>query len=124
MANQNNDRVAELEAELAKAQAALEKAQTTGVVSKPVAGKFTVELETPEGKMVKKTYRFKNGRTKTPLADGRKVSSAALIKIANGKKATAKEIEAFPALEEVTQEVAKKRLAYYAQIGASMIEEV
>lgn len=69
--------IEELTAENANLRKALKSAKSTGVTSIPVAGKFTLEVENAEGKSVKKSVKFKDGRTKVVLIDrnGSKASS-------------------------------------------------
>lgn len=123
-------KVAELEAKAAaletanaEYEASLATATKTGIVSQPVKGTFTVELETPEGEVVTKKYGFKPGRIRVAIAGGAQVSSEALIRIANGKKATKEELAQYIALAGMTQEQAQERLAHLAQIGAGFLEE-
>ena len=75
-----------LKAENADLRGRIAKAATEGAnIAVPVPGKFVVELETPAGKKVKRTIKFKDGRVRCAIK-GTEVSSSALIDIANGKE--------------------------------------
>lgn len=101
---------------------AVEEATATGVVSPPVEGTFTVKGKDPEtGNEVKKQFRFKNGRKRTPLRSGQQVPSAALIKLANGTKAEDIDCK-LPWFLELTQELAQAELERLVDINAGTIE--
>lgn len=116
-------------AELAETQAALTAAKETKIVSPPVPGKFVVECPSPEGELVKKTFKFKNGRISTPIKFGddigHTVPSAMLIALANGaKREKIKGIEDITAMANMDQDGAQLELEYLVEINASTIEEV
>lgn len=94
-----------------------------GPIALPVPGTFTVNLETPGGKAVKRKIRFKPGRIKCALRNGMVVSSAAIMQLANGKKLDSKVVEKFPALRGLDKDAAIKYLTYLAQIKAGTIED-
>lgn len=107
-------------------EVALAAAKSSGIVSLPVEGVFYVELEdtSSEEGFVRKAYKFKNGLVNTFLETGEKVSSASLIKVANGEELSEKEQAADPVLLRLGQEKAQARLTHFVSIGASVIEEV
>lgn len=115
---------AALLAEKEALKTSIEQAKESGFVSKPIEGTFTVQLETPQGKKVKKTFRFKPGRIRTPLKDGIQVGTEALIRIANGGKATEAELAKYRGLHGLTKGVALARLQKLAQLEATFLEEV
>lgn len=110
-------RVKELEASLADAQSRGAK------VAVPVPGKFTAELETPEGKTVNRTIRFKPGRINCAIPGVGSVPSEQLLKIANGKKISQDELDAYPVLRSVDQEIAVDHLTWLASVQAGNIED-
>lgn len=113
-----------LKAQLEEAQQLLNNARANGhKIAVPVPGTFTVVAETADGKKVSKTYRFKHGRIRCPLAHGIQVSSAALIRHADGKS-TEEDLRENPELAKITSQAAADRLRYLASIGASYLEEV
>lgn len=121
--------LADLKQELAANKKALSDAKETKIVSPPVPGTFTVEGKGADGKPVKQKFKFKNGRTSTPLKFaeniGFTVPSAMLIALANGKKrADIEGIDKVEALEKVDQTAAQVELEYLVEINASTIEQV
>lgn len=121
------EEVKRLKTELAQHKKALSEAESTGIVSPVVEGTFKLtseDADSKEGETITREFRFKPGRVRVPLANGQQVPSAALIRIANGGKATEKELENRPWLHTVTKEQAEERLLWFVQVGASMIEEV
>jgi hypothetical protein len=116
------EQLEELQAENARLREALNTANDTKIVSLPIPGSIKLDFETPEGKKVSGKFRFRNGVVRTPLATGEKVPSESLLKIANGKKLTDKEVAQAPILRSVTQEVALERLEYYVAIGSTILE--
>lgn len=118
---------AELEAQLAAKDKAIAAAKGTGKkISIPVAGTYTATWENPlvKGEMIKKTVKFKDGQPRVRLLSGIPVSSEAILKIANGKKASEKELKDFPELNAVTKEEAEKLMRHLIKIDAQVIEEV
>lgn len=115
----------ELIAEIEQLKASLAAAQQSGAkVAVPIPGKFSVELETPEGEKVKRTIRFKAGRVLCALRTGEKVPSEAIMKLANGKKIDPATIEQYPILQSIDQEAAQDHLIWLASIQAGNIEDV
>lgn len=121
----------ELQAQLAATQAeleeknkALEAAKNTGTVAMPIPGVFEMQGEGADGKPTKVKYRFKPGRVRCVIEGGIQVSSAALMRIANGGKPTEQEVEEFPALAGLTKDVAAARIMKLIEISAANIEKV
>lgn len=115
----------ELEERVKELEASLEAAKASGAkVAVPIPGKFTVELETPEGKKVKRTIRFKAGRVMCALRSGTKVPSAALMAIANGKKIDEETYEKHAVLRSIDKDAAQEHLTWLASIQAGNIEDV
>ena len=115
----------ELAARVKELEASLEAAKTAGAkVAVPVPGKFTVELETPEGKQIKRTIRFKAGRVLCALRTGERVPSEAIMLLANGKKLKPETIEQYPVLQSITKDAAQDHLIWLASIQAGNIEDV
>ncbi|MEM9835153.1 MAG: hypothetical protein AAF828_01545 [Bacteroidota bacterium] len=110
--------------ELAEEQAkALINSKQTGVTSAPVPGKVKVTLKDADGKKVVKTVKFRNGRLRVALADGRQVPSELFLKLANGKKLTREDLDAAPPLIGITKEQALDRITDLVAMGASMLVE-
>lgn len=77
----------------------------------PVDGVFSIDYNDPAtGKKVKQKVKFVDGHQRVRLADGEIVSSAALMRIAEGGEATEGELRAFPALVNLKKEQAADRL--------------
>lgn len=112
------ERVKELEASLAEAK------QKGAKVAVPIPGKYTVELETPGGKAVKRTIRFKAGRVLCAVPGVGKVPSEALMKLANGKKLAEEIYDEHPLLRQLDKQTAQDHLAWLASIEAGNIEDV
>ena len=120
---------AELQKENAELRAALEKAKGTGIVSPPVPGTFKADCPGPDGKTVTKKFKFKNGRTSTPIKFGDNIGftvpSHMLIALANGTKRDKIEgLDKIETLRDTTQEDAQLELEYLVEINAATIEEV
>lgn len=117
--------IEELTAENANLRKALKSAKSTGVTSIPVAGKFTLDVENAEGKSVKKSVKFKDGRTKVVLIDrnGSKASSECVMKLANGKALSPEELASNPDLKEYSTAEAVALLTHYVSIGAGFLED-
>lgn len=101
----------EMQAIIDKQAAQLAAIASTG--GKPdliVPGTFTVEGEAPNGKKVKETYQFAPGAIRCRLENGHEVSSAALLKLANGE--VLEETEANHDLVSLGAEGAKNWLTY------------
>lgn len=127
MADTNNDlkeRIAELELQNQRLHDALNKAAVTKIVSKPIRGTVKIDLETPAGEKIKGEYQFRDGVERTPLPTGEKVSSEALLKIANGKKLTDAEVQASPVLASVTKDAAQAHLDRLVAIGSTILQPV
>ena len=104
--------------------AKLAKAGTGKPVAVPIPGIIKVSLETREGKKVTGEYKFRDGVRKVPMDDGLLVSSEALMRIANGEKATDEELKAFPRLRSVSKEIAVARIEYFISIGSTILQPV
>lgn len=115
-------RVEELEKENDELRKELEGANTGTPVAVPIPGKIKVAVETPEGKQVKGEYKFRPGVRRVPMEDGQLVSSAALIRIATGGKATKEELEQYPRLQGVSKEDAAARIEYWVSIGSTILQ--
>lgn len=116
------EQLEELQAENTRLRDALDSAKDTKIVSLPIPGSIKLDFETPEGKKVSGKFRFRNGVVRTPLPTGEKVPSESLMKLANGKKLTDKELAKAPILRSVTKEAALERLEYYVAIGSTILE--
>jgi hypothetical protein len=115
--------IEEMQAENDRLRKAL-AAAAPGTVEIPVEGTFTVEGETPDGKKSKRTFRFKNGRIRTPIPGGQQVPTTALMALAAGK--AHKEIEGtanFPWFANLTQADAQAVLNNLVTINSAEIEE-
>jgi hypothetical protein len=105
------------------AESALEQSKKTGIISPPVQGTFTVVGENADGKETKRKFRFKNGRTRTPLRNGQLVPSAALIALANGTAIDKIEgVATFPWFAELTKETAQAELERLVMINSSTVD--
>lgn len=84
------------------------------VIIKPmdvVDGVFVAKYRDPfTGDPVERTVRFADGQTKVRYRDGELLSSAALMRIAEGGKPTPEEVQAFPSLSSLSQAAAAEWL--------------
>lgn len=103
---------------------ALETTVKTGKVSIPIGGVYMTTLETPEGVMVSRAYRFKNGRIRVALSDGSQVGSEALIDLANGKSLAEETYTVYPALKGITPERARNEMDRLIAISSNVLEEI
>lgn len=133
MAEENKDlaaTVAKLKAELeekneliAAQHQSIQKAKETGIVATIVEGKFTINVETPQGQK-KLKLGMTPGCVRLPLSDGRQVPSECLIRLYNGGSITPEEMAKCPPLEGLTKEDAVALLTKYVEMGAAYFQEV
>lgn len=111
-----------LKSEQTAVRSALGKNDHTG---KEVSGTFTVELEDAEnGGQVSKTVKFQPGFVYCRIPSGVKVSSASLLKLANGEELSTEEAAANPELVQLGAKGAKSFLTNLVAKGASFLVEV
>lgn len=99
-------------------------AKTGKAPSIPIKGTLEVSWEKPDGTKISKTVKFVDGRKFTPLKDGRKVPSEALMLIANGKKPSKDHLVQYNFLDTITQQAAVERITWLTQIGSTSVVEV
>lgn len=88
-----------------------------------VPGQIQLDLETPDGKSVKKVFRFRPGYPKIRV--GRTVvATAALMKLAIGQEISDDEKTDNPKLTELDQEAAVGIIAELAAIRSDYLEEI
>lgn len=122
MSKELEAKIKALEEENEAMKNSLESAKATGIVSPPVPGVFTCQLE-QNGKSVTKKFKFRDGCLRVPLSNGLQVSSELLIKLANGGELTEEDLVASPHLNGVTKGNAIERLTHLVSIGASYLIE-
>jgi predicted RNase H-like nuclease (RuvC/YqgF family) len=118
--------IAEKEARIAELEAALDKSQATGVVSIPIPGTFSAQLENAvTGEKVRKKVKFKDGRRFVVLhPTGEKAPSALVMKLANGKELTEEEKKNNPVLQDFSKGDAKQLMEHYISIHAGFLQEL
>ncbi|MEL6968628.1 MAG: hypothetical protein AAFO02_00555 [Bacteroidota bacterium] len=121
--------LAQAQKEKAELQAAMDTAKQTGVVSPVVAGTFKYTGTSANGKKTTGSFKFKPGRTKTPIKlgtgteKGQLVPSTALMALANGTAMDKiKGLESFPWFKQLTKEAAQAELNWLVENNASTIE--
>ncbi len=115
---------ADLTEEKAGLEQTLNSAEKTGKVSPAVPGKVKISLEDVSGKQVIKEVKFRQGRARVRLASGEAVSSAALVKLANGRKLKEETLLKHPGLNGMSKQDALDRITELFAIGSSVLEEV
>lgn len=118
--------VEELQAQLAEKEAEVQALRNKSkkkndFTGKPIPGTVPVELETPEGKKVKRKLKFQPGFVNARLPNGEIVSSEALMKVAAGKSLTKEEAKYSPALIPMSKEQAAELFHTWARKQVSFL---
>jgi len=117
--------IEQLQKELAEAKAEAnalrEKVGGKDNTGRPIPGKITVELETPDGKKEKKTLKFQPGYVNCRLEGGLIVKSEHLMKLANGAKLSKEELAESANLKGKDSAFAKDWLTHLARIRVSFL---
>ena len=122
---------AQLAAELAKHQLAVEQLKANNAALAPLSVQGEITLEFPiEGKKVKKTYTIADGAVRMWSPKGNLVPTEKVVALANGKTLSAADMDSYQHLSEfvdpITQKdngTAKGFLTELAQRGASILVE-
>lgn len=86
-----------------------------------IPGSLEIKVESANGKKATVKIGFVNG-LKTVAFAGKRTSTAALLKVANGEKLTADELRANPALGKTKPEAVKETLAKWYTRGAAIFK--